>query len=91
MLMELFSSDQPMEQLALRSQEARRFVTVWEVTIARRPGEEVQPAAEATHRLGHVITTSGPDPGRVIAEADAALACLEPVLEPAAPAGGEVA
>jgi len=63
---------------------ARRLPGVREVSLGKRPGDEVQPAEEATHRLGHVIV-SGPDAVRVPARADAALACLEPVIEPAVP------
>jgi biotin carboxylase len=70
--------------------EARRLPGVREVTLGKRPGDEVRPAEEATHRLGHVIT-SGADPLEVIREADAALALLEVVLAPAAFPAGEVA
>lgn len=66
------------------AEEARRLPGVREVSLGKRPGDEVQPAEDATHRLGHVIV-SGPDADRVLAEADAALACLEPVIEPALP------
>jgi len=71
-------------------EEARRLPGVREVTLGKRPGDEIRPAEEATHRLGHVIT-SGPDPLQVIREADAALASLEVVVAPAAFSGGEVA
>lgn len=63
-------------------EEARRLATVREVYVSARPGAEVRPAEEATHRLGHVIA-SGPDRQRVLAEVDAAKARI--TLEVEAP------
>lgn len=66
-------------------EEARRLPGVKEVILGKPLGAEVQPAEEATHRLGHVITC-GPDAGDVARQAKAALASLELVLEePAVP------
>ncbi|HEY7213102.1 MAG TPA: pyridoxal-phosphate dependent enzyme, partial [Thermoanaerobaculia bacterium] len=77
--------------VALRgAEEARRLPAVREVSLGKRPGEEVQPAEDATHRLGYVIT-SGPDPLEVVRGADAALACLEVAVAPAAFPEDEVA
>ena len=70
--------------------EARRLPGVKEVTLGKRLGDEVQPAEEATHRLGHVITC-GPDAREAAGQAEAALARLELVIEPTALSGGEAA
>lgn len=63
-------------------EEARRLVTVREVHLSTRPGGEVRPAEEATHRLGHVIA-SGPDRQLVLAEVEAAMARITLDIEAA--------
>ena len=77
--------------VALRGvDEARQLSWVREVSLGKRVGEEVQPAEDATHRLGYVIT-GGPDPRAVVRAADAALACLEVTVAPAVFPEDEVA
>jgi S-sulfo-L-cysteine synthase (3-phospho-L-serine-dependent) len=71
-------------------EEARQLLSLREVSLLKRVGEEVRPAEESTHRLGYVIT-SGPDPLAVVREADAALACLAVDVAPAVFPQGEVA
>ena len=60
---------------------ARRMPGITEVFVGKRVGEAVQPAEDATHRLGHVIA-SGPEAERVAAQAEAALSRLAVQVEP---------